>query len=387
MKKYACIFYSCFVLASIASAGELVTAHYRIITEPGAENIAGTLSWELELRFDAYNRLFRFDPSTLTEPLNVRVFIDRNAYDSYVSARTSQSSGGAIYLHYNQKDRRELVICRFSREEAAMLPHQAFIQFLRGFIANPPAWMREGFSIYFNTLKFDPAEGRLNYTENLAWLEEVKLTRQTTGPIRSLITADLSFSAYPENFQIQSWAFVSFLLNSGNEEYFRTLIECFMLLSPAASAADNSYAVMKHMDLWAGFDAMEKDYQLYLDSRKTFNELMEEGRNAYNTGDAFSAELSFLAALAGMPTHYAPYYYLGLIYYAENNYSLADEYYRLSLSYGADEALVSYALGLNAASAGNNEEAVQWLRRSSAADPVRYRERADELIRRLQSLP
>jgi tetratricopeptide (TPR) repeat protein len=84
------------------------------------------------------------------------------------------------------------------------------------------------------------------------------------------------------------------------------------------------------------------------------------------------------------PNHYAPYYYLGLIYYEEKSYDLAEEYYRSSLEYGADEALVSYALGLNAASAGRNIDAVSWLQKASAADPARYKSRADELIGRLR---
>jgi hypothetical protein len=320
----------------------------------------------------------------LKELLKVRVFTDPSAYDAYVTARVGQSRSGAVYLHYNQKERRELVICRGSAEEASMLAHQAFVQYFRGFIPNPPAWMREGFAIYFGGLKFDPAEGILTYEENLAWLEQVKNLGKNAPAIRSLLETDYAGLAVPANFQICSWALVSFFLNNGREDYFRTLVETFMLLSPYATAADNSLAVVKRMDLWTDQAVMERDYGSYLGSRRTFTDLMEEGRRAYTARDPISAELCFLSALNLRPVHYAPYYYLGLIYYEEKSYDMADEYYRLSLEYGADEALVSYALGINAFSAGRNDDALGWLEKAAEADPVRYKVRAGELINRLK---
>jgi hypothetical protein len=152
---------SLIVVSSVFS--QLRTSHYEINIEEGAESATQALSTELELRFDVYNRLFRFDPAALASPLKVRVFVDRDAYDSYVTARVGQSRPGAVYLHYNQIERRELLVCKGSPEEASMLGHQVFTQFLRGFVANPPAWIREGFAIYFSGLKFDPAANALTY--------------------------------------------------------------------------------------------------------------------------------------------------------------------------------------------------------------------------------
>jgi hypothetical protein len=362
----------------------LRTSHYAIIAETGAENAAEPLSRELELHFDVYNRLFHFDPSSLEEPLKVRVFTEPSAYDAYVTARVGQKRPGAVYLHYNQRERRELAVCRGSAEEPSMLAHQAFVQYFRGFIPNPPAWMREGFAIYFGGLRFDPAGGLLKYEENLAWLEQVKALGKNAPAIRDLMRADYAGLAVPANFQICSWALVSFFLNNGGEDYFRTLVESFMILSPSATAADNSLAVLKRMDLWTDPAAVERDYGAYLDSRRTFADLMEEGRRAYTARDPVTAELCFLSALNQRPTHYAPYYYLGLIYYEEKNYDMAEEYYHSSLEYGADEALVSYALGINAFSAGRGDDATSWLEKAAAANPEKYKARAGELINRLK---
>jgi tetratricopeptide (TPR) repeat protein len=369
--------------AQSAEPAVLRTAHYEITAEGNARSAADVLGRELELRFDTFNRLFRFDPAQLAAPLKVRVFIDRGLYDGYVSARLGQTRAGAVYFHYNQAERRELVVLRGSPEEASMLPHQAFVQFLRGFISNPPAWMREGFAIYFSGLKFDPAAAALSYEENLSWLETVKALGKTAPPVKTILEADASVSSLPQNFQICSWALSSFFLNSGKGDYFRTLTDSFMVLSDGAAAVVNSDAVLRRMSRWTDFDVLERDYKSYLDSRKTFAELMDDGRGAYAARNPVTAEICFLSALEQRPRHYAPYYYLGLIYYEEKSYDMAEEYYRSSLEYGADEALVSYALGLNAASAGRNADAVSWLRKAAAADPARYQTRAEELIGRL----
>ncbi|MDR0312946.1 MAG: tetratricopeptide repeat protein [Treponema sp.] len=371
-----------------AQTNILRTAHYELVAEAGAESALSSLANELEQRFNVYNQLFRFDASSLPSGLKVRVFTNTATYDAYVRDRIGIVSRGAVYLHYNNYDRRELVILKGSPEEAAMLAHQSFIQFLRGFIPNPPAWMREGFSIYFNSLKYDPEEQALLYEENMAWLETVKSLGNNLIYPRDILMADnavyggVAVDTFSRNFQICSWAFVSFLLYSGN--HYRTLIESFMLLSPQGSAEENGMAVMNRFSLWTDFSAFNREYTAYIDSRKTFTELMEDGRRFYDLGNAMMAELSFLAAQDQRPAHYAPYYYLGLIYYEEKLYEMAEEYYRLSLECGADEALVSYALGINAASAGRNDDAIAWLTRAATVDPGRYGTRAEDLIQRLR---
>jgi tetratricopeptide (TPR) repeat protein len=353
--------------------------YYEVISDTGAAD-AEALAGELEGRFIVYNRLFRFNPQSLSAPLKVRVFGNREDYDRYVSARVGEARPGAVYFHYNQIDRRELVVHR--GEEEGLLPHQAFIQFLRAFIPNPPAWLREGFSIYFSTLTFNALTGALEYDENLAWLETVKKL-QTGGPSpESIMLADIR--GIPEYFQSVSWALVSFFLNSGKEDYFRTMTDSFAILALPASAAENCQAVFNHISLWTDLHALEEDYRAYIAARKTFMELIDEGRDAYAARDLLGAELAFMSALDQKPDHYAPYYYLGLLFYEEKNYDMAEHYYRSALQYGADSALVTYALGLNAAAAGRREAAVSFLEQAAAASPERYRQKAADIIARLR---
>jgi tetratricopeptide (TPR) repeat protein len=361
---------------------EVRSLYFDVVSDGGSYD-AEILLRELELRFEVYNRLFRFNAAALPAPLKVRSISNKADYDRYVMERLGMIRDGAVYLHYQQPDRRELVINRGSAEESRMLPHQAFIQYLRAFVAQPPTWMREGFAIYFNTLKFDKSSRELRYEENLSWLETVK-NLGTKGP--SLETVFLSdLRGQPEYFQPVSWALVSFFLNAGgNNEYFRTLTESFMLLSDQRTASENSQSVLDRLLRWTNLEMLTNDYFGYVNSRRTFAELVDAGQAAYAAKDYSNAMSYFQGAIYQKPTHYAPYYYLGLISYENRDFDNAEIYYRTALNYGADAALLNYALGVNAASANRSADAVAYLEMSIAADPTRYREKAEAIIIRLR---
>jgi hypothetical protein len=340
----------------------------------------------MELRMDFYNRLFHFDPAAITGPLQVRSMGDQESYENYVQARLDETPPGAVYIHYSREDQRELVIHRGSAEEAAMVSHQAFIQYLRAFIPAPPSWMQDGFAIVFSALRFDAPTEELVYNENLAWLDTVKKTGRTAADIEAVLLSDTGeFSGRAaENFKPLSWSLASFFLNSNNEDYFRTLTEMFMVLSPNATAAENSRSAVKRLTLRTGFETMAGDYRDYLASRKSFADLIETGQRAYAAGDRTNAALSFAEALSARPDQAVPYYYLGLIAYDEKNFARAEELYTAALERGADAALIHYALGLNAVSSGRSAEGVRWLEQAASTAPDRYGEKTHGLIERLR---
>lgn len=361
------------------AAGEPQAAyseHYEVISD---SNDSGALALEMEERFSVYNRLFRFNPGNASLPLRVRAFQTSEAYEAYVNTRLGPVNPGAVYLHYSQGEKRELVIHRGSDAEKQALAYQSFIQFLRAFVSNPPAWIREGFAVFFSTLGFNQ-EGKLVYEENLAWLADVKNRRELPSA-GSILMADAL--GIPEDFQTLAWSMVSFLLNSGKRDYLRTMTDSFMLLSDEKTAEENAGAVMQRIFLWNNMEDMDADYREYLDSRKTFTELVAQGQKQYADGDKPGAVLAFRSAIDQKPDHYIPWYYLGLLAYEEGDHASAEEYYRAGMRYGADTALVQYALALNAAAAGKNSEAVELLRQAAASSPARYKTKAEALITRL----
>ncbi|GHV16030.1 hypothetical protein FACS189493_1060 [Spirochaetia bacterium] len=362
-----------------AFPAEVKDFYYHVTSDRGAADAAAMLR-ELELRFTAFNRLFRFDPSGLEGPLRVRVINDKEFYDSYVTARLGRPRDGAVYLHYNQKDRRELVIHRGSPQEGQAVPHQAFVQFLQAFVSNPPGWLREGFAIYFNTLKYDAAAVELSFEENLVWLDTVKQLENV--PLESILLADPL--RLPRYFQGLAWSLVSFFLNAPNEDYFRTLVEVFVVLRDDAVEEANAAAAVKRISLWTDMETFTTDYRAYIQSRKTFADLLREGQRAYAEKDTDTAEQRFLAAISLKPGESTPYYYLGLLAYDTQDFDQAETHYQAALRRGADEALLRYAQGLNALSAGRTDQGIQYLEQAALASPERYKTRAEELIQRFQ---
>jgi tetratricopeptide (TPR) repeat protein len=374
------ILYCLFIFAPAVFAQDMTgitrTEHFEILSD---QNDGERIADEMEARFTAYNRLFRFDPSALSAPLLVRVFSEWKAYNAYVAAKLpdmpphAAMPSGAVYLHYRDQERRELVINRDSDDEGREFSYQAFLQFFRAFVPNPPAWMREGFAVYFDTLKFTDNR-ELSFAENLAWLETVKSMENPPAPEAILLADNRNL---PENFQSLAWSLASFFLNSGKETYTRSLTDSFMALSGSGTAEENTSAVMKRIGLWNRMEDMTRDYQSYLDSRKTFAELIDLGQRAYAAGDKAGAERDFQAALNQKTDHYIPYYYLGLLAYGKGDYAPAEDYYFTSLGYGADQALILYALGLNAFADGRNSEAEDYLSQAAETAPDRYRNKAE----------
>jgi hypothetical protein len=359
---------------------------FEIVSGTGAEDSAA-LRLELELRFDTYNRLFHFSISSLDRPLRVTAFDDEADYDCYVVSRAGARRPGAVYLHYADSRRNELVVHRGAAEEQTMLAHQSFLQFLQAFVPNPPPWMLEGFAVYFNTLRFDPDAGDLLYEENLAWLGTVKaLLRTAPDEAGASLTEQVMLAdSRGAALQVLSWGIVSLFLNSGGDGgYFRSLTDSFMLLAPDKTAEENARAVFGRLTGWTDLARIQADFEAYIAKRQTFAEIVGAGVEAYAAGDYEAAENRFLEAIYQNSGNYAPYYYLGLLSYAEGNHNIAEAYYGAALDSGGDAAAINYALGVNAAAAGRAGEAEVFLKAAADASPDRYGSKAAAIMARLR---
>ncbi|MCL2192517.1 MAG: hypothetical protein FWB78_03870 [Treponema sp.] len=356
----------------------LRTEHFEIHAAPGDAEI---LARQMEGRFAAYNQVFRFNPERLARPLRVRAFRDREQYERYVAARIEGPvPPGAVYLHFAQAELRELVI--HLGNESSTLPFQAFIQFLRAFVPNPPAWIRDGFGVHFATLGFD-SEGELTHRENLIWLDAVKAMPELPSPesIMRTLTPETM-----ENFPGLAWSLVSFFLNSSNENYLRSLAEGFMMLSYPNTVEENIAGVVSRITMWNDMGDLARDHLEYLYSRNSFIDLIAKGQAAYIGGRPAEAAAIFRSALEIRSDHYAPWYYLGLMAYNAGDTVTAERYYRIALSFGADNASILFAMALNAATAGRTDEAIALLRQTAVLAPDRFGERTERLIEQLDNI-
>lgn len=379
------------VFAALASAASAQSwsvmryGRYEIESSAGPEKTA-LLAVELEQRFETYNRLFRFDPSRLSKPLKVRLFSNRGEYLDYAGARLRRTAArtnpqaepaGAVYFHFTQAENRELTLLE---GEEGDLPFQSFVQFLRAFIPNPPSWMREGFAVYFAATAFNRDTKILEHTENLSWLPRIKAAKDRQYPIEEILLADTKGAA-PEDFQARSWALVSFFL-SDRDNYYRMLIDALTTLKPSASAAENSSSVYGRILRFTGMEALQTAYAGYINGRKTFSELIEDGQKAYAAKDYQAAAAAFQNAVNQHPGRWESYYYLGLVAHMNKDYEAAELFYAGALVRNPDRGLLQYARGVNAAAAGHREDALRFLEEAAGSD--KYRDAARELARRLR---
>ena len=147
-----------------------------------------------------------------------------------------------------------------------------------------------------------------------------------------------------------------------------------------ASLEENQAAALGMLRDWYGLDQAATAFADYLDSRKTFPELVAAGVRSYADKDWDGAVESFDAALAMNADSYVPQYYLGLIAYAKNDFSGAEYRYKAALELGCDPAITNYALGVNAYAQNRLEDAAAFLARAKESSPERYAAKVDELV-------
>lgn len=341
-----------------------INRHYIIVSDM-SDSETGQIAETLEAFYEVFNRLFRFDAAG-SPVMNVRIITDTDEYNNYVNLRTDSLYEGAIYIHYNRAERCELVINGKAPPKA--IARQALVQYFRSFIPRPPAWMLEGFAIYFESLTYE--NGVLSFRENLSRLP---LARSASLPLQDILLE----GGNGAEFQAVAWSVVLFLMN-GKEDYRRSLTESFVVLLMTSDAR----AVCSRILLGTDIETFTNDYRQYINERKTFAELVYEGQRAYSEGDAVISAVSFLEAIE-LQDNFLSYYYLGLISYDREEYSKAEQYFLGCIERGGDLGACLYALGVNAAAAGNNQAAIDYLNRASQ-ESAQHKEKSENLIQLLR---
>ncbi len=187
-----------------------------------------------------------------------------------------------------------------------------------------------------------------------------------------------------EAFYAESWALVSFLIDSNVKEYNRMMWDSLSALDPQATMAENSKKIRAEVFSWVTDEQFYTDFQTYLASVKTFPELVRDGMAYYSDGKYDEAESAFLKAIDRNAAHDIPYYYLGLINYARGEYTLAEYYYLTSQQMGGDLGLTYYALGVNAYADNRFDDAKNYLRKANEADPFVYGKKSQSLLSKIE---
>ena len=364
--------------------GDYYTVYYQGSPERAAE---------LARSLDAYAALFEeylhFDRSALPARLRVKIFASREAYTGYLAETIGTPRDSFVFLQYSDPARSELAGYETGTGFESSLVHHAFIQYLKSFIPSPPLWIQKGMAIYLEKSTYSIGEKRAVYRENLDWLKSLKTYAAMDSeliPISILLTMDVeSANRQIESFYAQSWGLVYFLLNSPEKEYNRIMWDALSALDKGASRAENESAVIDKGFAWVNKDTFLTSFEEYIGDLRTFPELVQEGIAAYGRGENESAAALFRRALELRKDHYIPYYYLGLIEYADRDYTMSDYLYSQALERGAAKGLIYYAKGITAYSAEDTANAVDYLREVLVEDPKGYGPKAKELLERISA--
>ena len=129
---------------------------------------ADDVSQRMEAALALYNGIFHFDLSLLPAKFRVRLFKDLDSFNAYLDKVLSQKRTDFVFVAWSDPERSEL-LC-FPKEDKAFtasLLHQGCIQFIKGFIDNPPVWLREGVATYLDASTWDPKAGTFTPRPNL----------------------------------------------------------------------------------------------------------------------------------------------------------------------------------------------------------------------------
>jgi len=367
------------------------TAHYRVSTETSQAQ-ADDVSRKMEAALARCNDIFHFDLSRLPAKLRVRVFRDVDTFNAYLDRVLSQKRTDFVFVAWSDPERSEL-LC-FPKEEKAFtasLLHQASIQFIKGFIDNPPVWLREGVATYLDASSWDAKAGTFTLKPNLAWLDALQAMVRGETPNKLISFPDLltitrdKAQAQMDVFAPEAWGLVQFLLNAPDRNYSRVFWDAVGSLDPKASLDDNSQKTRKGAFAWFSGPQLQQDFQSYILSLKTATDLVRDGIELYTKADLADAELSFTKSLDLEPGASTAWYYLGLIAYARKDYSRAEDQYMKAFQLGANAGTINYALGVNSFAAGNTADATKYLSFAKEADKAAYGQKVDALMKRIAS--
>ncbi len=400
-KKLPCILASLIVLGVLHPA--VIYAQDRNFYTWSSENhqvysdesksCAVEISQKMEASLKLFNELFHFDLSDVPSKFRVRIFSEKENFDIYLQTIIAETRTDFVFISYKDLARSEMV--GFQREEIelnASLMHYGFIQYLNAMIPHAPLWLEEGMAAYLEYSKYDPFTESFTWQPNLIWLESLKTIlkgEKTAGPlpISELIVMDkTSAQEKIDVFYPTSWGLVHFLMSSSDSRYNRIIWDSISALDENLSLTENSLRVKQKAFSWVKDDRLQKDFQAFILSLKSFNELVKEGIEFYGNDQIAEAENSFKKTFELRTDNYIPYYYMGLIKYERKDYQEAHKYYSQALELGIEPGLINYALGVNAFADKRYTLAENYLKQAKAIDTETYGDKADSLLKRIEFL-
>ena len=337
-----------------------------------------------------FTELCGFDPDPEVHFASVRILPDRSSFDRYLESRIGETRNQYVFLKYGKPELSELVLYPVGEEKGyeafagPSLNRQLFLQYLYGYVLEPPVWLRDGFQAWVENLSVDDGD-QDGYSP---WLETAKnyaMDPEKSLPVRSILLAETGTYEAARLYPL-SWALVAFFLQTERTGYRRFLHETFAVLeSPDGynrrTQEENTRVVHERFDRTARFASADEDFMNWISGQKTFTELLNAGVAAYTSGRYAEAEKNLVHATELQKNDPLPFYYLGLSAYASGDHDDARMWYLRALDNGADAATVHWAISLTAYAVKDWQVARLYMEKARELNPSRYAEKAENLLR------
>lgn len=369
--------------------------HYTVTTGVSDEFTRKTAAF-LEAFYDLYSGYLHFDPKDQPATMQVVIYGNAGSYQAALEGLIGESRSSFVFLQYSDPKKSKLL--GYYPEDPDTLNkkliHHGFVQYIKTFVPNPPLWLQKGFAVYFENCVYDEVADKVVFHPNYSWVDTLReklsvdpsLTdSEVLIPVNNLLYLDQDTAVQNlEAFYSQTWGMIDFLIHSEKKDYNRLLWDSISALSATGSLEDNQKAIVRDSFEWVDRDSLVSDFVVYIDSLRTFPDLISDGIDAYSSEDLDAAEASFQKAVSLRADHYVPLYYLGLIYYNRGEYSMAEYYYLQAVKNNGHADLLYYALGVNAYADSRLDDSTFYLKQAVDAEGS-YSDRASELMKEIAS--
>ncbi len=363
---------------------EYNSTHYSIRTQGTAQN-ARTIAIQLEAMYRFFNNYFHFPTNQENPPLRVLIFSSRQLFDEHIQSLVNVSYDGFIYLHYGRPQRNELIgFVSDDAEVASSFVRQAFLQFLRAHITNPPLWLSEGFSTYVRNATYNPQTQSIMFNESISRAKSLQIiiersNGKLTLPIESVLTSTReTLQQNSADFYHSAWGLIAYLLNTDEADHARILWGSIARLMPSASFANNQETLQTYEYDWINYPELENAIVSYIKDYETPYILLGRGQKLMQEEKYAEAEKTFARVIELDSEESSGYYYRGLANYHQKNYVLAIAFYEEAIHYGLDENFGLFAIALSRYALNERDTAIELLGQIPATS--QYYNRAQDLL-------
>lgn len=258
----------------------------------------------------------RYFPSLVAFQQQLVMLTNEVSLAQRIDFMTIEDSDGTVVLYmYEVTDQRRL---------QQMLNRHGFVQFNMATAPATPAWVREGFALYFEdlTADLDPLAvvSSRSYLRNL---HELGLdSMMFAHEVLTLTEEELADPAEGSHAILHSWALVNFLtqafadgalieVNYGIRDIFMQALRTLDVTASFEQAPANTVKLANELN--KRLESLDFYFSAYLTTILNHQEAYERGVEFFRTTDFEQAVLHFEQAAFSLAEYYQPNYVLGIL--------------------------------------------------------------------------